>query len=68
MGAIQEDKPNSIIDLSNAVIGLIASMKSSGHCSHKRQLLQELVGKLTTTLRLQWGAIAMNGTVDVECF
>jgi len=70
MSAIQEDKPDSIIDLSNAVIGLVASMKSLGHCGHMMnpQLLQELVGKLTPTLRLQWGAVAVNGAVDVESF
>ena len=70
MSAVSDDKPDTIIDLSNAVIGLVASMRSLGHCGHmlNPQLLQELVAKLTPSLRLQWGGVAANGFVDVSSF
>jgi len=70
MSAVSDDKPDTIIDLSNAVIGLVASMRSLGHCEHMQslQLLQELVAKLTPSLLLQWGGVATNGFVDVSSF
>ena len=70
MSAVSDDEPGTIIDLRNAVIGLVLSTRSLGHCGHMHnpQILQELVAKLTPTLRLQWVGVAVNGFVDVSSF
>jgi len=70
LNPIREDRVDSIIDLSNAVMGLVSTMQcleAEGHMTNPH-LIQELVAKLSPTLRLQWGSVAAREPVDLKDF
>jgi len=57
---LRDDKIEMLIDFSNAVKNLVATMENLhcvGHLSNP-QLLEDLVQKLPTNLKLQWGMMA----------
>jgi len=56
----KEDKSESIIDFSNAVKNLVATMETLGCLGHmwNPQLVEDFLLKLPTSLRMQWGHAA----------
>jgi len=68
MGPVKEDKMESIIDLSNGIMGLVTTMDCLGQNGHMNNphLIKELIEKLSPSLRLQWGSIAMDGPVNLK--
>jgi hypothetical protein len=69
---VKENNLENVIQMSNAVRGLVATVKSlccRGHLENP-QLLKDLLMKLPDTLKLRWGEVVMKrkGDVNLEDF
>ncbi|OXA49023.1 hypothetical protein Fcan01_16760 [Folsomia candida] len=62
VGAVKEDKPQTMIEFGTAVVNLVATIKNLGELDHLKNpvLLQELVRKLPPTTRNVWEKIVIS--------
>lgn len=57
---VREEKPETVINMATTVLNLVASLKMSNRRNYidNPQLLEELLGKLPLSLRVQWSEYA----------